>query len=94
MKICYNLYLLFILYSVAQVKSAQEKLADELHEMAKPLARYRDDEDLERMLKEREREGDPMLKFIKKKKDVTIDKAGNKRPRKGYYIIVVLGNKV
>ncbi len=46
---------------------AHEKVADELYEMSKPLARYADDEDLERMLKEREREGDPMLAFIKKK---------------------------
>lgn len=45
----------------------QEKIKDDLYEMSKPLARYADDEDLERMLKEREREGDPMLAFIRKK---------------------------
>ena len=52
---------------MAQVKSAQEKLEDELYEMTKPLARSQEDEDLERLLKGREREGDPMLAFIKKK---------------------------
>ena len=45
---------------MAQVKSAQEKLEDELYEMTKPLARSCEDEDLERLLKGREREGDPM----------------------------------
>ena len=37
----------------------------DLYEMSKPLARYRDDEDLEILLKERER-ADLMLAFIKK----------------------------
>ena len=50
---------------------AEDKVKDELYEMSKPLARYADDEDLERMLKEREREGDPMLKFMKKKPKLT-----------------------
>jgi len=34
--------------------------------MSKPLARYKDDEDLERYLKDQERDGDPMLKFLSK----------------------------
>lgn len=51
-----------------QVEDQNEKLAQELHEMSKPLARYADDEDLERYLKEQEREGDPMLAYIRKKK--------------------------
>ena len=55
---------------------AHEKVADELYEMSKPLARYADDEDLERMLKERERKGDPMLAFIKKKKAKTVASTG------------------
>ena len=49
----------------------QQKAEDELYEMSKPLARYADDEDLERMLKEREREGDPMLKFLKRSPEYT-----------------------
>lgn len=39
-----------------------------MKEMQKPLARYIDDEDLDRMLREKEREGDPMAKLIKKNK--------------------------
>lgn len=56
-----------------QVQNESEKMLEQLHEMKKPLARYADDEDLERYLKEQEREGDPMLAYIrnkKKKKDV------------------------
>ena len=64
---------------VATLKMAEEKIQDELYEMSKPLARYADDEDLERMLKAREREGDPMLKFIKKKPKLT----PSGKPKKG-----------
>ena len=64
---------------VAQVRQAQEKLVDEAYEMTKPLARYRDDEDLERMLKERERAGDPMLAFLKKK---NVPKTATGKPKK------------
>ena len=56
-------------------------MKDELYEMSKPLARYADDEDLERMLKEREREGDPMLKFMKKKPKLT----PSGKPKKGVW---------
>ncbi len=60
---------------------AHEKVADELYEMSKPLARHADDEDLERMLKERERDGDPMLAFIKKKatKELELKGGGGKK---------------
>lgn len=51
-----------------QIEDINEKIAEDLHEMNKPLARYADDEDLERYLKEQEREGDTMLPYIKKKK--------------------------
>ncbi|KAL1517240.1 hypothetical protein ABEB36_001029 [Hypothenemus hampei] len=51
-----------------QIDDANEKLQSELHEMSKPLARYADDEDLEKYLKEQERDGDPMLAYIRKKK--------------------------
>ena len=60
---------------------AEEKVKDELYEMSKPLARYADDEDLERMLKARERDGDPMLKFLKKKPKLT----PTGKPKKGRY---------
>ena len=35
--------------------------------MNKPLARYADDEDLERELKSRDRDDDPMLAYIREK---------------------------
>lgn len=47
----------------------QQKLEDALHEAQKPLARHRDDEDLDRMLREQEREGDPMAAMLRRKKD-------------------------
>ena len=53
---------------MVQSKTIAEKIQDEEYEMSKPLARYADDDDLEKMLKERTREGDPMLMFKKKKK--------------------------
>lgn len=51
-----------------QVEAINEKIEQDLHEMNKPLARYADDEDLERFLKEQERDDDPMLAYIRKKK--------------------------
>ncbi|XP_066156844.1 BUD13 homolog [Euwallacea fornicatus] len=51
-----------------QVEDANEKIKNDIYEMSKPLARYADDEDLEKYLKEQEREGDPMLKYIRQKK--------------------------
>ena len=47
--------------------------------MNKPLARYKDDKDLEQMLKDRERAEDPMLAFLQKKRakqDVISGKKG------------------
>lgn len=76
-------YKFYIHSSVAQTKNAQEKLEDDLYEMSKPLARYADDKDLEKMLKEREREGDPMLAFIKKKKTKLIKTNQREKPKKG-----------
>ena len=52
-------------------------LQDSLHEMAKPLARYRDDEDLDSMLKDQLRDGDPMAMFMKKKKNKNPDNSIN-----------------
>lgn len=51
-----------------QVENENQKMVDQLYEMSKPLARYADDEDLEKYLKEQEREGDPMLNYIRKKR--------------------------
>ena len=46
--------------------------------MAKPLARYRDDKDLDEMLREQERDDDPMLRFLMKKKSNQDKKSGKK----------------
>jgi pre-mRNA-splicing factor CWC26 len=43
-------------------------LQQALHEISKPLARYADDKDLEQHLRNQEREGDPMLEYIRSKK--------------------------
>ncbi|XP_046353029.1 BUD13 homolog [Haliotis rufescens] len=51
-----------------QKEALEQRVSDTLHEAAKPLARYRDDDDLDELLKTREREGDPMAAFLKKKK--------------------------
>ena len=54
--------------SLKQLDEQKQKLEDEWHEMAKPLARYKDDKDLDELLKQQEREEDPMLSFIRKTK--------------------------
>ncbi|XP_012710696.2 BUD13 homolog [Fundulus heteroclitus] len=54
---------------LAQGQMQQQKLEDALHEAQKPLARHRDDEDLDRMLREQEREGDPMAAMLRRKKE-------------------------
>ncbi|NXU52512.1 BUD13 protein, partial [Turnix velox] len=53
---------------LAQGRQQQQNVEDAIKEMQKPLARYIDDQDLDRMLREQEREGDPMAEFIKKRK--------------------------
>nr|KAF6342551.1 BUD13-like protein [Pipistrellus kuhlii] len=53
---------------LVQSQQQQQNVEDAIKEMQKPLARYIDDEDLDRMLREQEREGDPMANFIKKNK--------------------------
>ncbi|XP_048369466.1 BUD13 homolog [Sphaerodactylus townsendi] len=53
---------------LAQSRQQQQNVEDAVKEMQKPLARYIDDQDLDQMLREQEREGDPMANFIKKRK--------------------------
>ncbi|KYO17719.1 BUD13-like protein [Alligator mississippiensis] len=53
---------------LAQSKQQQQNVEDAIKEMQKPLARYIDDQELDQMLREQEREGDPMANFIKKRK--------------------------
>lgn len=51
----------------------RSRLESDLHETSKPLARYSDDKDLESLLKKQERDGDPMLNYIRNKKDSATD---------------------
>ncbi|XP_038635074.1 BUD13 homolog isoform X2 [Scyliorhinus canicula] len=66
---------------VAQEQQQRQNVMDALHEMQKPLARHIDDEDLDRFLREKERDGDPMAGLIKKKKE---KEAKNKNVRPVY----------
>ncbi|XP_038062834.1 BUD13 homolog isoform X3 [Patiria miniata] len=63
----------FVEWGKGVTQSAQQKelVKNTLQEMDKPLARYRDDQDLDDMLKGAEREGDPMMAFLKKKQTKT-----------------------
>lgn len=47
----------------------QQNVTDAMREAQKPLARHIDDEDLDRMLREQERDGDPMAAMLRKKKE-------------------------
>jgi len=66
-----------------QLDEFKKKVENEWHEMAKPLARYKDDKDLDEMLKQQEREEDPMLAFIKKSKEKSKEKKKEKPRYRG-----------
>lgn len=53
---------------VVQRDEQLQKIEDDLHEMSKPLARYENDSDLDKLLRDRERDDDPMLKEIRKQR--------------------------
>ncbi|KAM9332685.1 uncharacterized protein KZ484_017796 [Pholidichthys leucotaenia] len=57
---------------LAQSQLQQENLEDTVVEAQKLLARHYDDEDLDRMLREQEREGDPMAAMLWQKKSHSI----------------------
>ena len=54
---------------VTQVKAASAQLEDNLYEMSKSLTRTVEDTDRETLLKNQEREDDPMAAYMKKKKE-------------------------
>lgn len=56
-------------FRLAQEEMQQQNVIDAMREAQKPLARHIDDEDLDRMLREQERDGDPMAAMLRKKKD-------------------------
>ena len=70
--------MLVIAFRVTQTKEAKQKQEDELYEMSKPLARYKDDRDLDDMLRNQDRAGDPMLAFLQKKQIRKDEQAGKK----------------
>ncbi|KAJ0170524.1 hypothetical protein K1T71_013895 [Dendrolimus kikuchii] len=51
-----------------QIQDQESRVNDFLHESSKPLARFKDDRDLETSLKDVERDGDPMLQYIRERK--------------------------
>lgn len=54
---------------LVQREEQLEKMESELHEMSKPLARYKDDDDLDELLRNQDRQDDPMLAEIMKKRE-------------------------
>lgn len=52
---------------VKQVEDHMKRREEEQHEMSKPVARYAGDADLEDYLKKQERDGDPMLAYMREK---------------------------
>ncbi|KAI5096581.1 BUD13-like [Silurus meridionalis] len=67
---------------LVQSQMQQQNVADALREAQKPLARHIDDEDLDKMLREQERDGDPMAALLRKKREKNVKAKGiNERPR-------------
>ncbi|CAG0885124.1 unnamed protein product [Cyprideis torosa] len=54
---------------VKQLEEERTRLQQQLNVMNQPLNRYAPDEDFDKEMKDAEREGDPMLKYIQKKKE-------------------------
>lgn len=54
---------------LVQREAHLERLESDLHEMSKPLARYGDDSDLDKMLRDKDRLDDPMLMEMRKKRE-------------------------
>ena len=70
-------------HRLRQQDEHEKKLQEDIYEMTKPLARYKDDEDLDEMLKQQERAEDPMLAFMHK------NKSKSKERKKGIFIIAL-----
>lgn len=50
-----------------QIEEFKERVAEEMHEQSKPLARYANDADLDDYLKQQYRDGDPMADYFQSK---------------------------
>ncbi|XP_054283710.1 BUD13 homolog [Macrosteles quadrilineatus] len=68
---------------IKQTEDAAARAAEMIKEMNKPLARYKDDTDLDEFLKAQDREGDPMLDYIKRKQTESTSLQGEKPIYKG-----------
>ncbi|XP_078282879.1 BUD13 homolog [Rhinoraja longicauda] len=68
---------------LAQQEQQRQNIEDAVREMQKPLARHIDDEDLDRLLREKERDGDPMAGLIRKKKEKEAKNKNEKPQYKG-----------
>ena len=58
-------------FRVKQIENQKAQINSDLHEMDKPLARDKNDQDLDAHLKNIERSEDPMLKYMQKQKKKT-----------------------
>ncbi|CAI9290618.1 unnamed protein product [Lactuca saligna] len=74
---------------LAQKREAEARLQELELEKAKPFARTRDDPDLDNMMKDRVRWGDPMAHLVKKKQSEVIlpDIGDNERMRESGFIV-------
>ncbi|CAB3247023.1 unnamed protein product [Arctia plantaginis] len=68
-----------------QLQDQEARVEEFMHEASKPLARHKGDKDLESNLKQIEREGDPMLKYIREKKQERGELGPEKPSYKGSY---------
>lgn len=68
-----------------QIEDQEARVQEFKHEASKPLARHKDDRDLEDSLKQIERAGDPMLRYIKEKKRERGELGPEKPSYKGNY---------
>ena len=75
------------IFRLKQLDNQKARIASDLLEMDKPMARSVDDEDRDAHLKAVEREEDPMLQYIRKKK--TQKQASSGLPRKLVYIYLL-----
>ncbi len=71
-----------------QEEQIRARIDEDLREMDKPLARSADDQDLEEHLRKQEREEDPMLEYMRKKKKAKMIAAGAKG--RGYCTYFIL----
>lgn len=65
-----------------QIEELEKRFEEHMHEANKPLARGADDEDLQEHLKQQERLDDPMLAYMRKKKQEENRKKGVKEKPK------------